>query len=40
MYDEKFKPNPDPELRAFEEALLRSLDQPSAASLQQCTRQR
>lgn len=27
MYDEKFQPNPDPELREFEEALLRSIDQ-------------
>ncbi len=27
MYDKKFTPHPDPEMRAFEEALLRSLDQ-------------
>lgn len=27
MYDEKFKPNPDPEMREFEEALLRSIDE-------------
>lgn len=27
MYDKNFRPNPDPETRAFEEALLRSLDQ-------------
>jgi uncharacterized protein (DUF4415 family) len=27
MYDEKFQPNPDPELREFEEALLRSIEQ-------------
>jgi uncharacterized protein (DUF4415 family) len=27
MYDEKFKPNPDPEIREFEEALLRSIDE-------------
>lgn len=27
MYDKNLKPNPDPETRAFEEALLRSLDQ-------------
>ncbi len=27
MYDEKFKPNADPEMRQFEEALLRSIDE-------------
>lgn len=27
MYDEKFQPHPDPEIREFEEALLRSIDQ-------------
>lgn len=27
MYDEKFKPNADPEMRQFEEALLRSLEE-------------
>lgn len=30
MYDEKFQPNPDPEIRAFEEALLRSIDEAKA----------
>lgn len=27
MYNEKFQPHPDPEIREFEEALLRSIDQ-------------
>ena len=27
MYDKKLTPHPDPEMRAFEEALLRSADQ-------------
>lgn len=27
MYDEKLKPNPDPEMREFEEALLRSIEE-------------
>ncbi len=27
MYDNKLKPNPDPEMREFEEALLRSVEE-------------
>lgn len=27
MYDDKLKPHADPEMREFEEALLRSIDQ-------------
>jgi uncharacterized protein (DUF4415 family) len=27
MYDAKFTPHPDPEMREFEEALLRSIDE-------------
>ncbi len=30
MYDEKFQPHPDPEMREFEEALLRSIDEANA----------
>ena len=30
MYDEQFKPHPDAEVRAFEEALLASIEQAKA----------
>jgi len=37
MYDEKFQPNPDPELREFEEALLRSIDQANRGEFARVT---
>lgn len=33
MYDEKFKPNADPEMRQFEEALLRSIEEGLAGGI-------
>lgn len=37
MYDKKFTPHPDPEVRAFEEALLRSLNQVKRAEFARVT---
>jgi uncharacterized protein (DUF4415 family) len=35
MYDAKLKPNPDAEMREFEEALLRSLDEAKSGEFAQ-----
>jgi uncharacterized protein (DUF4415 family) len=37
MYDKDLTPHPDPEIRAFEEALLRSLDQAHSGTFARVT---
>ena len=38
MYDKKLTPHPDPEVRAFEEALLRSIDQAKRGEFARVTK--